>query len=105
MNKRITILESEDGVETLNLLYRSFLNRDKISGIITDENMKLMKGSCCVEVIRRFFDMRHDFPVYLVTAYEDPSVVNNSNLFNEIFSKPLNMVSAERILTNIKKFY
>jgi signal transduction histidine kinase len=100
LNKKITVLESEDGVETLSLLYRSYLNGDKISGIITDENMKLMKGSNCVEVICRLFDINLDVPVYLVTAYEDKSVIKNFNLFDEVFSKPLNLVSAERILNN-----
>ena len=100
LNKRITILESEDGVETLSLLYRSYLNGDKISGVITDENMKLMKGSNCVEAICRLFDIKLDVPIYLVTAYEDKSVIKNFNLFDEVFSKPLNLVSAERILNN-----
>ena len=100
LNKRITILESEDGVETLSLLYRSFLNGDKISGVITDENMKLMKGSNSVEAICRLFDIKLDVPIYLVTAYEDKSVIKNFNLFDEVFSKPLNLVSAERILNN-----
>lgn len=98
LNAKLTILESEDGVETLYLIYKCIIQGDKIAGIITDETMKIMKGSNTADVIRNLMDTKLDLWIYLVSAYEDKSMINNRNLFDEIFSKPLKLNSAEKII-------
>jgi signal transduction histidine kinase len=103
LNKQINIVESSDGIETLNLVYNSISKGEIISGIITDENMKILKGSSFIEILFKFFEIKIDIPIFLVSAYEDKNIIKNAKLFKEIYAKPLNLFNAEQIINHTEQ--
>lgn len=104
LSKSIGIIEAEDGVEVLYIIFRNFVKGRRITGIITDETMKMLKGSQSAEVLRSIIESEVGgrIPLFLLSAYEDKSVINNSQLFDAIFTKPLNQIAAEKVL-NLNK--
>jgi hypothetical protein len=88
----INILEAEDGVETIYLVYKSLIQGHRISLIFSDENMNFISGINSSTIIRDLTNKKKisDIPFYLVTAY-DSSHLNgklNSSV-NCIYEKPL----------------
>lgn len=101
----LKILEAEDGIETLYLVYKAANIGVKISCIFSDECMNFMNGLRSSNIIKEILDkkgMRH-IPFYLVTAYE-------GNLLDSyykkdatrIFNKPLKKKEAREILEEFR---
>jgi CheY-like chemotaxis protein len=89
---KINILEAEDGVETIYLVYKALLQGHKISLIFSDENMNFISGISSSSIIRDLTNKKKmsDIPFYLVTAY-DSSHLNKKIMtsVNCIYEKPL----------------
>ncbi len=102
LNINICIIESEDGIESLSLIYKSALDRTEIDAVITDDNMKFLKGTKFVEVIKFLLEKQFNIPIYLVTAYSSDSI-SNFKLFNDVMHKPLDTISAEKIIGYVMK--
>ena len=99
-NTDINIIEAEDGIETLKIIYDyTYKKNERISAIISDETMKLLSGVQTAEVLEKIFSIIDPIPFYLVTAYEGMRV--NSKTIKKVFSKPLRQVDAEIIFSNI----
>ena len=100
INKKINILESEDGLETLYILFKNINNGIRLDGILTDENMKFMNGTDTSKILKNIVEKNGNFnvPIFLLSAYEDKKCIDGIEYFQEIFSKPLNKNSAEKIL-------
>ena len=96
-NINLNIIESRDGVETLNLIYEYYYKTNKkISAVISDESMQCINGIKCAEIIKFYFPEVNSIPYYLVTSYENISI--DSKIINKVFSKPLRSADAEFIL-------
>jgi CheY-like chemotaxis protein len=89
---KINILEAEDGVETIYLVYKALLQGHKISLIFSDENMNFISGISSSSIIRDLTNKKKmsDIPFYLVTAY-DSSHLNKKIMssVNCVYEKPL----------------
>jgi DNA-binding LytR/AlgR family response regulator len=89
---KINILEAEDGVETIYLVYKTLLQGHKISMIFSDENMNFISGINSSSIIRDLTNKKKisEIPFYLVTAY-DSSHLNKklASCVNSIYEKPL----------------
>ena len=73
----------------------------KISAIFSDQNMNLMKGTDCSEIIyKACHDREIDLiPYYLITS--ESKIKQNKSCIREIIAKPILSEDAERILNNI----
>lgn len=99
-NTDINIIEAEDGIETLKIIYDyTYKKNERISAIISDETMKLLSGVQTAEVLGKIFSIIEPIPFYLVTAYERMTV--NTKSIKKVFSKPLRQVDAELIFSSI----
>ncbi len=96
MNRKIKIIESEDGIECISLLYKLSKRGFKIKAIISDENMNHMNGTHCAYIIRNIIKNLNieKIQFYLLTAFV--KVVDSS--ISQLFTKPLNLDSAFRII-------
>lgn len=89
-------IESEDGLETLLLIYKSNLLGINISLIFSDENMVFMKGSQSCKIINSFYPniLSKEIPFCIVTSY-DPSLPEFKGIpAKRICSKPLDSYQA-----------
>ncbi len=103
LDVKTNILEAEDGVETIYLVYKALLQGHKISLIFSDENMNFISGISSSNIIRELTTKRKiiDIPFYLVTAYESSHL--NKNLLssiNRIFEKPLSRDNTYQLIKN-----
>jgi hypothetical protein len=101
LNIKVNIIEGSDGVETLYLYYICLCRNIKISAIFSDENMNMMRGVNCSELIYKYCnDKGVDLiPYYLVTS--EQNIKQNKSCIREILSKPILADDAERILKSI----
>ncbi len=92
LNIKINIIEAEDGVETIYLVYKAATQGVKISLIFSDENMNFMTGSQSSQIVLDITTKKciGDIPFYLLTAY-DNAYVNRLNLYGvmKILDKPI----------------
>ena len=102
---RTNIIEAEDGVEVIYLIYKSLTKGIKISIIISDENMNFLNGSKCSEIIREISSKKHCIiPFYLVTAYEFDSINHYIGAcVDKVFSKPLSINDTKNIFFEVLK--
>lgn len=104
-NMKINLLEAEDGIECLYIVYRYLSKGLRINGIICDETMNYMKGSTCAQIIRKLLVSKslETIPFFTVTAYEDDTTLRvlKNDCIDEIFSKPLSKPISEKILSNL----
>ena len=104
-NIKLNILESNDGVETLYLYYISTCRNIKISAIFSDENMNMMNGLICSELLYKICNDKGNnaIPFYLVTSCQKFVLDNRTNpCISEVLNKPILVRDAERILTSLK---
>jgi hypothetical protein len=98
---KINILEAEDGVETINLVYKALIKGHRISLIFSDENMNFISGINSSSIIRDFTNKKKisDIPFYLVTAY-DSSHLNKklTSSVNCTYEKPLSRDVASQLI-------
>jgi CheY-like chemotaxis protein len=104
LNLNLNILEAEDGVETLYLIYKAPSLGAKISLIFSDENMNFMNGMKSCNIIKDIIDIKKlaDIPFYLVSSV-DGMIFDKKSSFNltKVLEKPLERHEA---LTILKKF-
>jgi CheY-like chemotaxis protein len=89
---KINILEAEDGVESINLVYKALLQGHKISLIFSDENMNFISGINSSTIIRDLTNKKKisNIPFYLVTAYDSSHFDKKlASCVNSIYEKPL----------------
>jgi hypothetical protein len=68
----LNILEAEDGLETIYLVYKAFSSGSKISLIFSDESMSFIDGVKSSNIIKDILEKKKlpEIPFYLITAYE-----------------------------------
>jgi CheY-like chemotaxis protein len=106
---KINILEAEDGVESINLVYKALLQGHKISLIFSDENMNFISGINSSTIIRDLTNKKKisNIPFYLVTAYDSSHFDKKlASCVNSIYEKPLSrnvtyQLIKELLLNNI----
>ncbi len=100
---KINILEAEDGVETIYLVYKALLQGHNISLIFSDENMNFISGVSSSRIIRELTSKKKivDIPFYLVTAY-DSSHFNKNLICNvdKVYEKPLSRDATHQLIKN-----
>jgi CheY-like chemotaxis protein len=104
LNLNLCILEAEDGVECLYIVYCCLKKGIKINCIFSDETMSYLKGSFACELLKKIFNNYINVPYYIITAYEDNNTMKMLKNFpiNDIFTKPLLRGVAEKILLTFK---
>jgi DNA-binding LytR/AlgR family response regulator len=101
-NVNVNIIEAEDGLKLLNLVYE-FMSRDRhIDCIFTDESMTYMNGTQTAEIINKFLICKKNIkiPIYLITGYNE-SYLEKSEYIEKILSKPIRKESIEGIINGL----
>lgn len=104
LNLNINIMETNDGIETLALVYKYLNLGQKISLIFSDENMNCMNGSKSCELIKEMLIKKNseDIPFYMLTAcQESGNLLNSRRNFLKIIEKPLDKHVATEILKKL----
>ena len=101
-NYNINIIQVNDGVECLYIVYKCVKSGIKISLIFSDETMNFMNGLKCAEILGHIaYDNKQiKIPFYLVTAFENMSHCGKTygKDVTEILAKPLTREIAEKVL-------
>lgn len=105
LKKKINILEAEDGIECLYLVYNCVKKGVKISFIISDQTMTYLSGSNAAIALKQLSNsnLLKGIPYFINTAYEDEATISQlkNSPINEIFSKPLNKRAAEQLISDL----
>lgn len=102
---KISIIEAEDGLETVTAMYLANKKNVKVDAIISDENMPIFSGSYSAKIIQEFVNLRRikETKMFISTAITHSSMSDNCPKFvNKIYSKPLSGQSIMEILKSIK---
>ena len=100
LKKNFNIIESEDGIDTIYLVYKSILSGIKISLIFSDENMMFINGSQSSKILNSVYEKikgKH-IPFYSVTAYDQSVFDFGVNFIKKVCSKPLDSFEVTQIL-------
>jgi signal transduction histidine kinase/CheY-like chemotaxis protein len=100
----VNIIQADDGIECLYIVYKSIRLGVKITLIFSDQNMHFLSGSESAEEIHKITRKAHiNIPFYLVTAYEDRNMLNRfrTDYVTEVKTKPLNKNQMKLILSNV----
>lgn len=98
---KINIIEADDGLETIYLVYRCITQGIRISMIISDENMNFMYGSRTAEILTEIISRKRiaEIPFYLLTAYDNILIQKYiSSSIRQILTKPLTKDTARILL-------
>jgi hypothetical protein len=98
---KLNIIEAEDGIETIFIIYRAWSVGINISMIISDENMIFLNGVKCSQILYETSEKKKKIitPFYLLTAYEDEYLKASANgTIKIVISKPLTKDMAIKIL-------
>jgi hypothetical protein len=101
LDLKINIIEAQDGIETIFILYRALSIGLDISRIISDENMIFLNGLKCSQILYDISVKQKKIltPFYLLTAYEDAYLeASTTGTVKSVHSKPLNKNLARKIL-------
>lgn len=102
---KTNILEADDGIECLYIVYKYLSKGHRINAIVCDETMNYMRGSTCAQIIRRLLVSKslEYIPFFIVTAYEDDVTLNSlkNDCIDFIYSKPLTKNNSESILKKL----
>ncbi len=103
LNIYVNIIEAEDGIETLYIIYKALLKGIKIDFICSDESMIYMKGTKVAEILSLMNESKilYPIPYFLVTAFDKDFLKVYLSYLTEIFSKPLSRKDSYQI---IKRF-
>jgi hypothetical protein len=100
---KLNIIEAEDGIETIFIIYRAWSIGVDISMIISDENMIFLNGTKCSQILYDTSEKQKKslMPFYLLTAYEDEYLkATSSGIVKFVISKPLSKDIAKKLLEN-----
>jgi CheY-like chemotaxis protein len=100
----LNILEAEDGLETIYLVYKAFSSGSKISLIFSDESMSFIDGVKSSNIIKDIVEKKKlpEIPFYLITAYEGNLFDKISNSFvTNIMNKPIARNEAYNIIKKL----
>lgn len=104
LNKRLNIINLDDGIETIFMVYFLIKNGVKIDLIFSDETMNFMNGIRSSQIIKEWMGNKNLplIPFYLITSYGNIGVlsVSDSNLAG-IIAKPLILEDADIILKSL----
>jgi CheY-like chemotaxis protein len=106
LNVKINIIEAEDGLELIYLIFKCVTQGVSISMILSDENMNFMNGSRSSEILKEILTKKKitDIPFYLVTAYDNNLIEKFiSPSIDQVLSKPLTKEVAKGLLINAKQ--
>lgn len=98
---KLNIIEADDGLETLYLVYRCITQGVRISMIMSDENMNFMYGSRTAEILTEIISRKRiaEIPFYLLTAYDNILIQKYiSSSIRQILTKPLTKDTASILL-------
>lgn len=101
LNIKINIIEAEDGLECIYLVYKCVTQGVKISMILSDENMNFMYGSRSAEILKEIISKKRiaEIPFYLLTAYDNTLIEKYiSPCISQILSKPLTKDEGKKLL-------
>ena len=89
------ILEAEDGLECIYLVYKLLKNGHKNIIVVSDENMKHMNGTTSAEILKNLKKLNSEhIPFILLTAYDQV----NCTFIDYFVSKPMKESEAEKII-------
>ena len=101
---KINLIEANDGIETIFLLYKAITKGISIACIFSDENMVFLNGLTSSEIIKDICKKKGIPcpPIYLVTAYDKEMIGSYiPQSIKKILAKPLKQeVAKECILEN-----
>ena len=98
---RLNVIEAEDGIECLFIVYKCIAQGIKISMVFSDENMNFIKGSRSSELLWEILQMKNMscIPFYLVTAYDNSMIKKcKTESISQVLSKPLSKAVAKNII-------
>lgn len=101
LNIKLNIIEADDGIECLYIVYKCITQGIKISMIFSDENMLFIKGSKCSEILWEILNIKNisSIPFFLVTAYDNSMKdIFKSKYVTDILSKPLSRDVAQNLI-------
>ncbi len=106
----INILEAEDGIETLYMLYKTYKSGSKISFVFSDQNMEFMDGIKSSLIVKEIVNKKQllEIPFYLVTAYDESLIRSQTKctqFVTKIFNKPILKNDMYTIFENFMKCY
>ena len=98
-SKNFIILEASDGIECLNLVYKSLREGNEISFIISDQTMNYMNGSTTALILNDIIKYKcfKRIPYFILTAYEGIEF-NKEIGVNKTYSKPLSFGKIEDMI-------
>ena len=100
----LNIMEAEDGLETINLVYKASSLGTKISMIISDQSMNFMDGVRSSSIVKEIVNRKQltDIPFYLVTAYEGSLFDKISDSYvTKILNKPISRNDVYSIIEKV----
>jgi signal transduction histidine kinase/CheY-like chemotaxis protein len=103
----VNIIQADDGIECLYIVYKSIRLGVKISLIFSDQSMHFLSGSESAEMIHKITRKAHiNIPFYLVTAYEDKNMLNKfkTDFITDVITKPMNLNQMKLILGMYKNW-
>lgn len=104
LNIKINIIEAEDGLETIYLIYKAAIQGIRISMIFSDENMNFINGTRSSEIILEILERKRlvEIPFFLVTAYDNSLLKSKTNCnIKQVLSKPLSKEIAKNIILQL----
>jgi len=103
-NIELTIIEANDGIEGLLVLYLASNKNLKIDCIISDETMPFISGSFFSKILSDIVSKGtlKNIKMFISTALNESSIKDNySKSVNKIYSKPLDKNSVKDIIKMI----
>ena len=100
----LNIMEAEDGLETINLVYKASSLGTKISMIFSDQSMNFMDGIRSSIIVKEIVNRKQlpDIPFYLVTAYEGSLFDKISDSYvTKIMNKPISRNDVYSIIEKV----
>ena len=77
-NREIKVYEAQNGIECLHEIYREVMNGQGFDGLFIDETMPFMRGSLCINIIRKLSEEKqiNNIKICSITAYTDEQMLN-----------------------------
>jgi CheY-like chemotaxis protein len=100
--KNFEILEAENALAAINIIYQNFTNKHTIDLLISDECMPYMKGSKFIKLISQIYSEANMKKMFIIshTAFDTPELRNSirENGADLIWNKPVNYDQFEKFI-------